>query len=118
MIRFALIAASVLGFALTAALGNLMVPLLRELQRTMRGAQPKQETDRRELEEPVPTIGGLCLMVGTLTAVGAGWLLVREAGGFVEPIRPHDGPGVDAGDIVAANAQLFETFSGIIRSRD
>ena len=39
MIRFALIAASVLGFALTAALGNLMVPLLRELQRTMRGAQ-------------------------------------------------------------------------------
>ena len=32
MIRFALIAASVLGFALTAALGNLMVPLLRELQ--------------------------------------------------------------------------------------
>ena len=36
MIRFALIAASVLGFALTAALGNLMVPLLRELQRTMR----------------------------------------------------------------------------------
>ena len=50
--------------------------------------------------------------------VGAGWLLVREAGGFVEPIRPHDGPGVDAGDIVAANAQLFETFSGIIRSRD
>ena len=50
--------------------------------------------------------------------MGAGWLLVREAGGFVEPIRPHDGPGVDAGDIVAANAQLFETFSGIIRSRD
>ena len=69
MIRFALIAASVLGFALTAALGNLMVPLLRELQRTMRGAQPEQETDRKEPEEPVPTIGGLCLMVGTL----AGW---------------------------------------------
>mgnify|MGYP002547703995 CR=1 FL=1 len=38
MIRFALIAASTLGFFLTAALGNLMVPLLRELQRTMRGA--------------------------------------------------------------------------------
>ena len=68
MIRFALIAASVLGFALTAALGNLMVPLLRELQRTMRGAQPEQETDRKEREEPVPTIGGLCLMW-----VLAGW---------------------------------------------
>ena len=69
MIRFALIAASVLGFALTAALGNLMVPLLRELQRTMRGAQPEQEIDRKEPEEPVPTIGGLCLRVGTLAAV-------------------------------------------------
>ena len=31
MIRFALIVASTLGFVLTAALGNLMVPLLREL---------------------------------------------------------------------------------------
>lgn len=79
MIRFALIAASVLGFALTAALGNLMVPLLRELQRTMRGAQPEQEIDRKEPEEPVPTIGGLCLMVGTLAAVGAGWLAACAA---------------------------------------
>ena len=79
MIRFALIAASVLGFALTAALGNLMVPLLRELQRTMHGAQPEQETDRKEPEEPVPTIGGLCLMVGTLAAVGAGWLAACAA---------------------------------------
>ena len=32
MIRFALIAASTLGFFLTAALGNLMVPLLRAFQ--------------------------------------------------------------------------------------
>ena len=32
MIRFALIAASTLGFFLTAALGNLMVPLLRALR--------------------------------------------------------------------------------------
>lgn len=50
--------------------------------------------------------------------VAAGWLLVKEAGGFVEPLRPHDGPGVDAGDIVAANAQLFEGFAAIVRSRD
>ena len=50
--------------------------------------------------------------------VGAGWLLVREAGGFVEPLRPHEGPGVDAGDIVAANAQLFAGFAEIVRSRD
>ena len=79
MIRFALIVASVLGFALTAALGNLMVPLLRELQRTMRGAQPEQETDRKEPEEPVPTIGGLCLMVGTLAAGGVGWVAACAA---------------------------------------
>lgn len=32
MIRFALIVASTLGFFLTAAMGNLMVPLLRSLQ--------------------------------------------------------------------------------------
>ena len=36
MIRFALVVASVLGFVLTAALGNMMVPLLRELQRADR----------------------------------------------------------------------------------
>ena len=39
MIRFALVVASVLGFVLTAALGNMMVPLLRELQRAARGTQ-------------------------------------------------------------------------------
>lgn len=65
MIRFALIAASVLGFALTAALGNLMVPMLRELERGP--AEP-------EKQQNVPTMGGLCLMVGTLAAVGVGWV--------------------------------------------
>ena len=75
MIRFALIAASVLGFVLTAALGNLMVPLLRERQRSARGMQP----DPKEPEGPVPTMGGLCLMVGTLAAVGVGWLAACAA---------------------------------------
>lgn len=65
MIRFALIAASVLGFALTAALGNLIVPLLRELERGSADPDPKQH---------IPTMGGLCLMVGTLAAVGVGWV--------------------------------------------
>ena len=65
MIRFALIVASVLGFALTAALGNLMVPMLRELERGP--AEP-------EKQQNVPTMGGLCLMVGTLAAVGVGWV--------------------------------------------
>ena len=43
MIRFALVVASVLGFVLTAALGNMMVPLLRELQRAARGTQPDSD---------------------------------------------------------------------------
>ncbi|HHW33494.1 MAG TPA: inositol monophosphatase, partial [Paracoccus solventivorans] len=50
--------------------------------------------------------------------VGAGILLVREAGGFVEPLRPFDGPLADAGNIVCANPALFEGFAGIVRSRD
>lgn len=65
MIRFALIVASVLGFALTAALGNLMVPMLRELEHGP--AEP-------EKQQNVPTMGGLCLMVGMLAAVGVGWV--------------------------------------------
>ena len=50
MIRFALIVASTLGFFLTAAMGNLMVPLLRSLQNRNRPAQPQQAPgpDRRK----------------------------------------------------------------------
>ena len=81
MIRFALIAASTLGFFLTAALGNLMVPLLRAFQgrwdepKARQAPSPKQETPEEELERPsqAPTMGGLCLMVGVLAAVGVGW---------------------------------------------
>ena len=49
--------------------------------------------------------------------VAAGILLVKEAGGFVESIRPDENP-VESGAIVAGNTQLFEEFSGIIRQRD
>lgn len=71
MIRFALIVASTLGFVLTAALGNLMVPLLKALdpdRAPMEAGEPWGP-----LEDGVPTMGGLCLMVGTLAAVGVGW---------------------------------------------
>ena len=54
MIRFALIVASMLGFVLTAALGNLMTPLLRAFR------------VRQEENEP-PTMGGLCLMAVSYT---------------------------------------------------
>ena len=50
--------------------------------------------------------------------VAAGILLVREAGGFVEPLRDHEGPIADAGTVVCANPQLFEGFAEIVRSRD
>ena len=81
MIRFALIAASTLGFFLTAALGNLMVPLLRAFQRrwdepkARQAPSPRQEAPDAEPERPpqAPTMGGLCLMVGVLAAVGVGW---------------------------------------------
>ena len=71
MIRFALIVASVLGFALTAALGNLMVPLLKALNPSKAPMQSGEPWG--PLEDGVPTMGGLCLMVGALAAVGVGW---------------------------------------------
>ena len=79
MIRFALIVASTLGFFLTAALGNLMVPLLRAFGpgQTPKTPPRPEAQDAADGEEdrpaPVPTMGGLCLMVGVLAAVGVGW---------------------------------------------
>ena len=67
MIRFALIVASTLGFVLTAAMGNLMVPLLRAFQSRQQPTRPPERP-----AQP-PTMGGLCLMVGVLAAVGVGW---------------------------------------------
>jgi myo-inositol-1(or 4)-monophosphatase len=49
--------------------------------------------------------------------VAAGLLLVREAGGFTGPIR--EGQDVlESGALIAANAEVFEPFARIIRSRD
>ena len=76
MIRFALVVASTLGFVLTAALGNLMVPLLRGLERSR--TQQKDEPSAPQ-EQHAPALGGLCLMVGTLAAVGVGWVAACAA---------------------------------------
>ena len=62
MVRFAVTAAAVLGFALTAALGNLLAPLLRALD-------PAQDAPG-----PNAPPGGLALIVGALAAVGVGWV--------------------------------------------
>ena len=56
MIRFALIAASTLGFFLTAALGNLMVPLLRAFQG--RWDEPKaRQAPGQEAPDAEPAAG-------------------------------------------------------------
>lgn len=49
--------------------------------------------------------------------VAAGILLVREAGGFVEGIREGDDP-LESGRLIAANPQVFDAFSRIVRTRD
>ena len=82
MIRFALIVASVLGFALTTAVGNLLVPLLRALtppekEESSGHGRPAPKPDP-EPDQPrgLPTMGGLCFIIGTLAAVGVGWVVV------------------------------------------
>lgn len=49
--------------------------------------------------------------------IAAGIILIREAGGFVEPLRDgYEGALADAGHIVAGNTGLFETFASTIRN--
>jgi myo-inositol-1(or 4)-monophosphatase len=43
-------------------------------------------------------------------------LIIQEAGGFVGPIRDGHNP-MEHGDIVAANAGVFDRFAEIIRAR-
>jgi myo-inositol-1(or 4)-monophosphatase len=45
--------------------------------------------------------------------IAAGAIIVTEAGGAVGPITPGDDPL--AGDLIAANFEIFERFAGIIR---
>ena len=47
--------------------------------------------------------------------IAAGLLLVREAGGFIAPVREGDNP-LEKGALIAANAQIFEPFTRIIRN--
>lgn len=49
--------------------------------------------------------------------IAAGLLLVREAGGFAGPIREGQDM-LESGNVVAANAEVFEPFARIIRSRE
>jgi len=46
----------------------------------------------------------------------AGTLLVREAGGFIGPIRDGQNP-VEDGNLIAGNSALFDSFAAIIRNQ-
>jgi myo-inositol-1(or 4)-monophosphatase len=47
--------------------------------------------------------------------VAAGLVILREAGGLVEPIRPG-GSLIEDGEVLAANEAIFDKFAAIIRN--
>ena len=47
--------------------------------------------------------------------IAAGLIIVKEAGGFVEPLTPG-GTLLEDGDVVCANESIFDKFAGIIRN--
>ena len=47
--------------------------------------------------------------------IAAGVIIVKEAGGFVEPLFPG-GNLLEDGDVVCANEAIFDKFAGIIRN--
>ncbi len=47
--------------------------------------------------------------------IAAGVLIVREAGGLVDAITP-DGDPLETGDLVCANAEIFDSFAKVIRN--
>ena len=47
--------------------------------------------------------------------VAAGIVIVREAGGIVEPLR-RDRNAVDDGEVICANANIFDQFARVIRA--
>ena len=49
--------------------------------------------------------------------IAAGVIIVREAGGFVDAIRPEGQSLLEDGQLIAANAELFDGFAKIIRTR-
>ncbi|MGR3698742.1 MAG: inositol monophosphatase family protein [Roseovarius sp.] len=46
--------------------------------------------------------------------LAAGVIIVREAGGFVEPLRPG-GDILADGEVICANEAIFDKFAGVIR---
>lgn len=84
MTQFALLVATVVGFCLTAALGNMIVPLRTALKPPQQPEtqQPEIRQSGAEAQPPeaesapeprTPCLGGLCAMVAVLAAAGISW---------------------------------------------
>ena len=74
MARFALSIAALLGFLVTAAAANLLVPALRRMRAARLNRAPRRDAVLETEKAGVPTMGGLALVLGVLAAVGAAWL--------------------------------------------
>ena len=70
MARYSLMVAALFGFLVTAAVENLMLPLLRRWQTYRISVQPIL---RRNKPEP-PSMGGFAVILGTLAAVLMAWV--------------------------------------------
>ena len=55
-------------------------------------------------------------LLGGALVFAAGVLIVTEAGGFVASIREGNRP-LEHGDVIAANSEIFERFSKVIRNQ-
>ena len=81
MARFALIVACAIGFLVTAAAENLLLPALRSI--CFAGpARPWNGPAWQKKKNGTPTMGGIAFILGTLAAVGAAWcgLEIMDAG--------------------------------------
>lgn len=70
MARYALMVAALLGFLATAAVENIMLPMLRQWQMRRMTAQPILRRNQPE----TPTMGGFAVVFGTIAAVTVTWL--------------------------------------------
>lgn len=69
MARFALLVAALAAFLVTTAAAILLIPLLGklDLERSLRSAFPAEK-------KGVPTMGGICVMVGVLFGIALAWV--------------------------------------------
>ena len=80
MARYALIIAAAVGFLVTAAATNLLLPALQRI-RIRRLEPPRAGRVLDPRRAGAPSMGGVAVMLGTFAAVGAAWLGLRVLDG-------------------------------------